>query len=233
MDVAFYESINAQISHHLENIEAQQVSVEMSDDMLAFKAAHEGLKGPVHPTLDVDASTITPGTARWLCLKARRHAGSNSIGIIACRIFDNTDLAHLFHSRVIWGDRRHAEQLSVVEPIRHDWNADLSAVRGRLVYGGGAFLDRGFKGNELGRSMAALMHAVCMRVWNPDFLFNMMKADKLGTKVPPERFGYRHSAIIFDPQTQPDWGPMNAHKLVNWKSRAEEMQNYPGVQTAA
>lgn len=233
MDIGFYEAINAQIRRHLVNIEGQQVTVRMSDDMAAFKAIHEQLKGQVHPTLDVEASTIPQGSAKWLSLRARRDDGPQEIGIIACRVFENTNLAHLFHSRVIWGDRRHSEHLGPVEPIRHPWTADLSAIRGRLVYGGGAYLDRTFKGNELGRSMAALMHAICMRVWNPDFLFNMMKAEKLGTKVPPKRFGYHHSAIVFDPNTRPDWGPVSTHKLVNWKSREEELQNYPAVRRAA
>lgn len=233
MDRRFYESINAQIDRHLSNIESQQVTVEMSDDMAAFKDVHVGLNGWIHPTLDIAVSTIRPGDGRWLCLRGRVDGEEKAIATIGARVFDQTSVAHLLHTRLIWGDRRHAEQLGPVSPIRYVWSDDLEKVSGRLVYGGGAFLDRSFKGNELGRSMAALMHAMALRIWNPDFFFNLMKADKLTTKVPPQRFGYRHTTVIFDADTKPEWGPVTPKELVNWKSRAEEMENYPAIAQAA
>ena len=143
----------------------------------------------------------------------------------AARLFENESVAHLLHSRMIWGDMEHP--VEAFDPIAYSWSRDLHAIQGRLVLGGGAYLDRRYKGQDIGKAMARILHAVCLRLWEPDYFFNMMVVEKLSSKVHPERFGYRHTSVVFDEKTRPNWGPKNPCEIINWKSRNEELAGYP------
>ncbi len=147
------------------------------------------------------------------------------MGATAARLFENESLSHLLHARIIWGDREHPAD--PVEPMTEIWSSKVNDISGKLVFGGGAYLDRRFKGHNLGKAMAAIMHAVCMRLWEPDYFFNLMLVEKLSSKVPPEKFGYRHTTVLYDEGTRPDWGPAkNKCEILNWKSRMEELESY-------
>jgi hypothetical protein len=99
----------------------------------------------------------------------------------------------------------------------------LAGFYANIVAGFVADIDR----QNVGKAMAKVLHAVCLRIWEPDFFFNLMVVEKLSSKVHPEKFGYRHTDIIFEADTRPDWGPENECEIVNWKSQAEELEGYP------
>lgn len=224
-----YNAINEQISYHQRVVQEGQLTVSMSQDMAAFKHARRSLDDWLHPALDIAVSSIPDGYGRWISISDS--ATQDIVGVTAARLFENESLPHLLHARLIWGDREHPA--TPVEPMAEVWNRNLHDIRGRLVFGGGAYLDRRLKGQDVGKAMAAIMHAVCLRLWDPDFFFNVMAVEKLSSKVKPERFGYRHTAMIYDETTRPDWGPnRNKCEIINWKSRWEELEGY-GLYRAA
>ena len=218
-----YDAINTQILANRHIVEAGQLTVSLSGDMGAFKQARSALGLGIHPALDVDRSYIPDGYGRWIAITD--HASKTIVGVSATRLFNDESIIHLLHARLVWGDRDHPAD--AVSPINRRWSQDLDALRGRLVLGGGAYLDRRFKGQNVGKAMAAILHAVCLRLWEPDYFFNLMVVEKLSSKVHPERFGYRHTDVIFDADSRPDWGPENACEIINWKSRDEGLEGYP------
>jgi hypothetical protein len=224
-----YQAINEQIAYYQRIVHEGQLAVSMSQDMMAFKEARLSLDKSLHPALDITVSSIPDGHGRWIAI--RDAATQDIVGVTAARLFENESLPHLLHARLIWGDREHPAD--PVEPMTEIWSAELNDIRGRLVFGGGAYLDRRLKGQDVGKAMAGIMHAVCLRLWDPDYFFNLMLVEKLSSKVPPERFGYRHTTMIYDQNTRPDWGPsQNKCEIANWKSRWEELEGY-GLDRAA
>lgn len=218
-----YNAINDQILMNRKIVEDGQLALLMSGDMAAFKRARTALGLKTHPALDFERSYIPEGHGRWIAITER--ASEEIVGVSAVRLYENESLAHLLHARLMWGEKDHP--LDAVSPISQNWSSGLYDLRGKLVLGGGAYLHPKFKGQNVGKAMAKVLHAVCLRIWEPDFFFNLMVVEKLSSKVHPEKFGYRHTDVIFEADTRPDWGPENECEIVNWKSQAEELEGYP------
>lgn len=214
-----YDAINLQISVNLEALKALGIAVHRSHDMDAFRVTRQSLGSApynkLHPGLDPQCSHIAPRAGQWMSL--RDENTGEIVGTTGCRLFRDESIVHLLQSRLIWREKDHP--VEPIEPSRYDWDRRLYSVEGRLVFGGGAYVDRNYKNHGIGKAMAALMHAICLRLWEPDYFFNMMVIEKLDSPVNPKRFGYRHTAVVFDANTRPDWGPQNPCEIVNWKSR--------------